>query len=256
MPSERRDRSTTDTGELRRRTLRRSQGRFARRQWSRRWLTWKPVLALAVVVALVLVGTWAVYFSSFLAVSGVDVTGAGTIGAARVRAAAAVPTGEPLARLDLAQVRSRVQSLAAVRSADVTREWPDQVLIRVQERTVVAVVDIGGRLRGMDAEGVVFRDYRRAPAGLPHLQTSADTPAEALQEGAKVVGALPSDLAAKVDHVEVHTVDQISLALRDGRVVKWGSADESDLKAEVLAPLLGQPGHVYDVTVPGQPTVS
>ena len=255
MPSARVGGSTTDTGELRRRTLRRSQERFARRQWSRRWLTWKPVLALAVVVALLLAGVWAVYFSSFLAVSGVEVTGAGTVGAGRVRAAAAVPTGEPLATLDLDKIRSRVQSLAVVRSADVTREWPDQVLIRVHERTAVAVVEIGGRLRGMDAEGVVFRDYRRPPAGLPRLQTSADTPAEALQEGAKVVAALPTELAGKVDHVEVETVDQISLALRDGRVVKWGSADESDLKADVLAPLLHQPGHEYDVTVPGQPTI-
>jgi len=252
MPSSRRpDPSPADTGE----TLRRTRTRFARRQWSRRWLTWKPVLALAVLVALVVTGIWAVYFSSFLAVSGVEVSGAGSIGAARVRTAAAVPTGEPLATLDLDQIRSRVQSLAAVRSADVTRQWPDQVLIRVRPRTVVAVVDIGGRLRGMDADGVVFRDYQRAPAGMPRLQTSADTPAEALQEGAKVVGALPAELAAKVDHVEVETVDQISLVLHDGRVVRWGSAEQSDLKAEVLAPLLTQPGHEYDVTVPGQPTV-
>ena len=245
------DLSATDTAE----TLRRSRSAFARRQWSRRWLTWKPVVAVLLLVALLVAGAWAVYFSSFLAVNGVEVTGAGTVGAARVRAAAAVPTGEPLARLDLAQVRSRVQALAAVRSADVSRQWPDRVLIRVQERTAVAVVEIGGRLRGMDADGVVFRDYRRAPAGLPHLRTSADTPAEALQEGARVVAALPADLAAKVDHVEVQTVDQISLALRDGRVVKWGSAEESGLKAEVLVPLLDQPGHEYDVTVPGQPTV-
>lgn len=243
--------SLTDTGE----TLRRTRSRFARRQWSRRWLAWKPVLAVVVLLALVGTGVWAVYFSSFLAVTGVDVTGAGTIGTARIRAAAAVPTGEPLARVDLAQIRSRVEALAPVRSADVSREWPDQVLIRVQERTAVAVVEIGGQLRGMDADGVVFRGYRHAPPGLPHIQTSADTPAEALAEGAKVVAALPADLAAKVDHVEVETVDQITLALRDGRVVRWGSSEQSDLKAEVLAALLHQPGHEYDVTVPGQPTV-
>src|SRR4051812_8981151 len=143
MPSARRGgASAADTGELRRRT----RSRFARRQWSRRWLTWKPVLALAVVVALLLTGIWAVYFSSFLAVRGVEVPGAGTIGATRVRAAADVPRGEPLARVDLATIRSRVQSLAAVRSVDVTRQWPDQVLIRVHERTAGAGAGIrGGR---------------------------------------------------------------------------------------------------------------
>ena len=34
----------------------------------------------------------------------------------------------------------------------------------------------------------------------------------------------------------------------------WGSAEESDAKAEVLAALLEQPGPTYDVSVPGQPT--
>ena len=51
------------------------------------------------------------------------------------------------------------------------------------------------------------------------------------------------------------TVDQISLVLRDERIVLWGSADESDLKAEVLGPLLSRPGQTYDVSVPGQATV-
>ena len=50
------------------------------------------------------------------------------------------------------------------------------------------------------------------------------------------------------------TVDQISLVLRDGRTVEWGSAEQSELKAEVLVPLLKRPAQRYDVSVPGQPT--
>ena len=51
------------------------------------------------------------------------------------------------------------------------------------------------------------------------------------------------------------TIDQISLVLKDGRTVIWGSADESDTKAEVLATLLAtvQAG-TYDVSVPSKPT--
>ena len=235
--------------------LRRTRNRFARRQWARRWLAWKYVVALVLVLALVATGVWAVYFSSLLAVQGVEVSGATTVGAARIRAAAAVPTGEPLASVDLTQVRARVEALAVVRSADVSREWPDQVLIRVEERTAVAVVEIGGQLRGMDADGVVFRDYRTAPAGLPHVQTTTETRSDALQEAARVISALPGDLTPKVDHVEVETVDQISLVLKDGRTVVWGSADESATKAEVLATLLATvQAQVYDVSVPSKPT--
>ena len=52
--------------------------------------------------------------------------------------------------------------------------------------------------------------------------------AEALAEGAGVVAALPTDLATKVDYAEVISVDQITLRLRDGREVLWGSAEQSD----------------------------
>lgn len=249
MPSRVTDRPDVDT------TTSRTRRAFARRQWRRRWLTWKYLL-LAVVLLAVAVGTvWLVWFSSYLAVRSVEVSGADRIGSAAVLAAAEVPEGEPLARLDLATVRSRVQALADVRGAEVTRTWPDTVTISVEERTPVAVVEIGGRLRGLDVEGVVFRDYKTAPDDLPRVETPPDTDRDALLEAASVVSALPDDLTRRVDHVEVLTVDQISLELRDGRTVLWGSAEESDAKSEVLVALLEQPGSTYDVSVPGQPTI-
>jgi cell division protein FtsQ len=233
----------------------RTRRRFARRQWARRWLTWKPVLLLVLVLLLVVGGVWLVFFSAYLSVQGVDVRGTRLLSDAQVRQAAAVPQGQALARVDLDRIRTRVQALAAVRSADVSREWPDQVRIDVSERVPVAVVEIAGRLRGMDEDGVVFRDYAQPPPGLPRVQTGTDTDSDALREAALVVGALPTDLAARVDHVEVQTIDEITLVLRDGRTVRWGSSTDSDLKAEVLAKLLAaRQAQTYDVSVPGNPT--
>ena len=37
-----------------------------------------------------------------------------------------------------------------------------------------------------------------------------------------------------VDHVEVETIDQITLVLRSGRTVRWGSSEDSKLKSRVL----------------------
>ena len=92
------------------------------------------------------------------------------------------------------------------------------------------------------------------PPRLPLVKVPGGTRDEALAEGAAVVGALPFRLARKVEYVEVRSVDAISLHLRDGRLVKWGSAGRSDDKAEVLDSLLERPGQTYDVSVPGQPT--
>jgi cell division protein FtsQ len=233
----------------------RSRKAFARRQWARRWLTWKYVVASVLLLAVVVGGIWLVWFSSVLAVQKVDVSGATTLSRSEVLDAAQVPEGEPLARVDIAAIAARVRALAVVKTVDVTREWPHGVRITLTERTPVAVVELGGRLRGVDADGVVFRAYAQAPPGLPHIQTTSDTSPDALAEGAAVVAALPDPIATRVDHLEVVTVDEITLVLKDGRTVQWGSSDQSDLKAEVLQALLRHRGHDFDVSAPGQPTV-
>jgi len=234
----------------------RTRRRFARRQWRRRWLAWKPLLALLVVLALLAGGAWMVFFSRYLAVQGVMVSGTGLLSANDVRMAARVPDAQPLARVDLVGIERRVEALAPVADATVTRQWPDQISIVVEERAAVAVVDIGGRIRGMDDGGVIFRDYPRTPRNLPLVKTTGRTGGEALSEAALVVSSLPGALAPRVEYLAVVTVDQITLVLRDGRQVLWGSAEESDAKARVLAVLLDEPAKVYDVSVPAQPTIS
>jgi cell division protein FtsQ len=231
-----------------------SRKRFARRQRARRWLAWRRMVAVGAVLALLVGTVWLFFFSTTLSVEGVDVEGTQLLSDRQVVAAAAVPTGEALARVDLAAISNRVEALAPVASVDVSRQWPDQILIRIKEREAVAVVDIDGSLRGMDASGVVFRDFARRPASLPLVKVPGGTGDDALAEGAAVVRALPFRLARRVQYVEVRTVDAISLHLRDGRLVKWGSAGRSDDKAAVLDALLKRPGQVYDVSVPGQPT--
>lgn len=233
----------------------RSRRAFARRQWRRRWVTWKYVVASVLLVAVVVGGLWLVLFSQTFAVKQVEIVGADQLPVETVLGAAGDIEGEPLARLDLAGVETRVKSLAEVRDARVTRQWPDTVRIEIEERVAVAVVEIGDQLRGLDEEGAVFDRYRTAPDDLPRVETSPAAGRDALREAAAVVAALPRGIRALVDHVEVATVDQISLVLRDDRTVLWGSADESDLKAEVLGLLLREDREAdMDVSVPGRPS--
>jgi cell division protein FtsQ len=255
MPSLRRQASEPPGEAAVDRTTRRSRRRFARRQWRRRWLAWRYVLVVVVVVALVAGGIYAVYYSKWLAVEDIEVSGAQTVTAGDIRARSGIDDGEPLMRVDLAGAERRIGALAVVKTVSVTRQWPHGVLISIQERVPIAVVDIGGQLRGMDEDGVVFRSYKQAPPGLPRVETSIGTTSAALKEAAKVISALPQELSLQVDHVEVKSVDEISLVLKDGRVVVWGSADQSDTKAEVVETLLATvQAQVYDVSVPSKPT--
>lgn len=237
--------------------LERDRRRFARRQRARRWLTWRRVLVVLGSFTAVGAAIWAVFFSSLLAVQGVEVLGTRDLDPAAVAGAARVPTGDPLATVDLVAIERRVAAMASVRSVDVSRKWPDQVLIQIEERVPVAVLVRGTELRAVDADGVVFGQYRRQPADLPRLELAGvlETDVDALREGASVAAALPSDLADLTDHLVVRGPDDIEVALRDGRVAQWGSSDASTQKAEVLLALLAQKATAFDVSVPGRPTL-
>ncbi|RJS47660.1 cell division protein FtsQ/DivIB [Nocardioides cavernaquae] len=244
-----RPRSSADVVEATRR-------RFARRQWARRWGTWRIALVLLVLVGLLVALVWMVFASSVLAVRGVEVHGTSMLSRQQVTRAAGVVEGVPLARADLDAIRARVENLAAVESVDVSRSWPHHVRIDVTERQAVAVIDEGDRLRGMDADGVVFRTYATRPKDLPLIRTAPDTRTDAMSEAAEVIGVLPEKVSRRVAYVDVKTRDEIILTLRDGKKVLWGSADQAHDKARVLDALLAtsKDATSYDVSVPGQPT--
>lgn len=236
-------------------TVKLAEGRFARRQRARRWLAWRRLLVLVLLLGVVGGLGWLVFLSSVLAVERVTVEGVDVLEPREVRRAAAVPRGEPLATTPVDSIAARVESLTPVASVDVSRVWPDRVRIAVVEREAVAVVEREGTMHGLDEAGVLFRTYDEAPKRLPVVRVAAATRSEALQEAAEVVAALPPGLAARVDHLTVRTVDSISLTLGEGRTVFWGSAAGSADKAAVLDVLLEQDASFYDVSVPGRPTI-
>jgi cell division protein FtsQ len=228
---------------------------FSRRRRSERWRRLRIWLLAVLVLALLGLAIWLVFFSDVLVVKKVEVEGDGAVSRGRVVKAAAVPMGKPLARVKLSEIQERVEAIPPIKSAAVTRDWPDTVQITITRRDAVAVIDTGSGFKAFDAEGVMFGQYESRPDGLPLVQVDAKTNRAALSEAAEVITALPVDLAAKVDFVKVISVDQITLVLGNGRSIMWGSAAQSDQKAEVLSVLLKQPGKHLDVSVPSQPTI-
>lgn len=235
----------------------RMRRRFARRQWARRWGFWRPLLVVLTLLAVVVLGIWALWFSTLFGVDRVKVTGTDHLRPAEVEAAAEIETGSPLLRLDTNAVVHRVEALAPVRSASVSRSVDGTVTVQVVERETVAVASIGGKLSGLDLDGVAFRQYAKKPRGVPEVKLVGDVDAEALAEAARVIGSLTGRLAERVKWVEVESLDHITLVTKGGRTVLWGSGDDSQQKAKVLAALLKASDDKHlDVSVPGQPVTS
>ncbi|HEU4948315.1 MAG TPA: FtsQ-type POTRA domain-containing protein [Kribbella sp.] len=233
--------------------LARAQRRFARRQRLVRWRGWLPWVAGGLVVVLGGVAIWLFYFSSVLAVTGVRVNGVETVSSATITGMAEVPIGQPLARVDLDAIAGRVRTVPAVADVQVTRAWPDRVVIQVTERVPVVVVTDGSRFELVDATGVAFRGVPTRPAGLPEALVVGVRRDVTIRSVVTASAALPEAIRSQVGSISATSPDSITLNLVTGVRVVWGSADDSERKAEVLSVLMHRKAKVYDVSAPDLP---
>jgi len=224
-----------------------------RRRWTRIAIAF---LAVAAAVALV----WLIWFSSVLAVKDVAVTGRTTLKESQVLRAARVPTGRPLARVDVGAIERRISGLNRVETVEVSRSWPHTVSIEVVERVSVVWSTINGRIRGIDRNGIAYRAYSSAPKDLLEATIDIADTSDRLQTSQAVaeVILLITDrdpaLRQQITSVSAGSKDSIELDLKKGRTVVWGSSDDGERKLVVLEPLLRIGATRYDVSAPDQPT--
>ena len=219
---------------------------------SRRWLA-----VLLLVAAMGIVGgvTWALLGSSLFAVRSVVVTGTRLVPESEVLAVAGVRPGTPLIRVSTAQVAARVLTIRQVQGVQVSKSWPDRVVIVVRERTsALAVALPGGGFDLIDASGVVVRSAATRPRGLPLYTTTAAVSAlpgdPDVAAAAAVVGELPASLRSSVTSVIAPSPDQVTLSLSSGVTIVWGGADDAAAKAKELAILMQTRARSYDVSSP------
>jgi cell division protein FtsQ len=212
-------------------------------------------VVLAVAVLLLAVGTYVAYFSPLLVVREVAVAGQRAVKVDDVIAAAAVPMGTPLARQDVQGIAERATRIPAVQAASVTRQWPSTLLVTVTERQARLAVKQSGAFLLVDASGIGFDRVASVPPGV--VQAEADPTDQALlADLGTVSGTLPDDLGRRVRLLTATGRERITLQLRSGITVNWGSAADSPLKAQIVTALLkDKPSKTIDVSSPNNPAV-
>ena len=204
----------------------------------------RPVqLAIAATVLVAVV--WLLLVSPVLGVSSVQVDGVTTLAADQVRETAGIEPGTPLLRVDVDGARDRIARLPQVASVAVTRGWPHTVVVTVVERKPVAIVGPPGRRTLVDADGVLFDTVSGAPpAGVVPLDVASPGPGDPATTAAlAAVEALSRDLRTQVASLAATGSGEITLALTDGTVVRWGGPERSERKAAALAALIDQLAH-------------
>jgi cell division protein FtsQ len=212
------------------------------------------LIASLLVASLLLGGAvWLAYFSPLLVVRQVVVSGQQQLRSEEIVAAAQVPMGIPLARQDVEGIARRTTTLPAVRAASVSRTWPDTITVTVTERRPLLAIRRPGGFALVDHEGVAFAESGSAPDGVLLAEVNP-TDRPLLQQVGVVAAALSGGLGREVTVLAATDAQQISLKLKSGVTVNWGSAADSALKADIVTALLqSSRAGFLDVSSPHNP---
>ena len=221
--------------------------------------TWRAALFALALAGVIGAGVWVLFGSPLLVVRSVIVTGTHLVPRSEVLATAGVEPGTPMMRVNTARIAGRIVTIRQVGSVQVTRSWPDRVVIVVRERTAVLALtamkgdgEAGGGYDLVDADGVTVRWAARRPADLPLYRTAAPIASlrgdPDLAAAAAVLGELPAWLRQTVASVTAPDPDQVTLRLTNGATVVWGGTDRAGAKAAELIVLMRAHVHYYDVS--------
>ena len=236
----------------RRRYEREEVRRFTRRARHRRfaWIT-------AASIVLALVGTVAIaVYSPLLALTKIEVTGTSSVDPNEVLAAVEGQIGTPLALVDSDRLTRELAEFTLIQSYVTETVPPHTLIIHVTERKPIGSVATAAGFTVVDPAGVTIAQSETRPEGIPTIELAgADIDSDVFDSVVEVLLALPESVGSRVDRVMAATKDDVTLVLSGaGQQVVWGSAEESDLKARVLAALMATQGEnarvEYDVSAP------
>ncbi|MGW1359672.1 cell division protein FtsQ/DivIB [Streptomyces chartreusis] len=232
----------------------------------------RTIIILTVVLVLLGAGSvWLLYGSKWLRVERVSVAGTRVLTPEQVLDAADAPVGAPLISVDTDVIEARLRrQLPRIDEVDVVRSWPHGISLKVMERTPVLMVQKGGKFIEVDDEGVRFATVSTPPKGVPALELTVSRSSSAaaslrrfgdarlVREAVRVAGAVPAAVLQDTLVVKVRSYDDISLELRDGRTVAWGSGEKGAAKARTLTALMkaSPRARYFDVSVPTAPASS
>nr|WP_240977389.1 FtsQ-type POTRA domain-containing protein [Planctomonas sp. JC2975] len=194
-----------------------------------------------------------------MALRSIDVVGTQRVQASSIRDALKGQLGTPLPLIDYGAVRKQLAGFPLIRSYSTEADPPGTLVVRIQERTPVALLQIPSGYQLVDQAGVVMQTTAQRPGGYPIVSIPADASESSKRKefaaSAAVLAALPAATLSQVDTASATGSEDVTLKFLSGVTVVWGGPEDADLKVTVLVDLQkAAPGaSVYDVSSPNSP---
>ncbi len=196
-------------------------------------------------------------------VSNVLIEGRHYTDAQSLKAIINVQKGDPLFAFDVAEAQDLMERLSWVKAADVKRQLPDTIYVRITERTPFALWQRQGRLSVIDEEGVALTD-KRAPEFSNLIILVGDGVPEQAKEFLAMLRSEPS-LYTQTEAATLVSERRWDLTLKNGIVVKLpehdlglalsrlvkAQGDEKLLEKDIAGVDLREAGRLVIETKPG-----
>lgn len=194
---------------------------------------------------------WSLYQSKWFIAQDVTVTGNERLTIEQISTLAEVPIGNSLMSIDTAAMASQLMTMPEIKVATVERGWPHTILIKVTERTPIAVAATVSGFNLIDSQGQNAGVVVAPPAGL--LIISAQPDSNAMLGAIKTLAAIP--VQWQLIGLSAATQDSIVATLGSGAVITFGSSERAADKVEVAQALMEKGYSVINVSAPDAATV-
>lgn len=160
---------------------------------------------------------------------------------------------------DLPAIRARLLELPWVKDASIQRRWPDRLDIRIVERKPAALWQHKGRLRLIDAEGVVLPAADLEPFAALPLLVGADAHLEArsllrlLADHPRLADDIEAALWIGQRRWDIRMKTGETLSLPEGEAARAALTRFADIDRET--PLLGRGFVRFDLRIPDKMVV-
>lgn len=214
---------------------------------------------VAIAVIAVVGGFSALYRSSAFPVRRIEVVGNRRLTAEQVRSLARVPADATLLRFPARAVRERLLADSWIASVRVTRDFPDGMRVRLEERSPIARLDVKSTFWLVDTNAFVLGHaavedtstlplVRDIPGLSPKAGRRVDSPE--LKNALRVLAGLSPSLRSSTRAISAPSIDRTAIYTSDGVEIFFGESSDLSRKDLVARRIMKeQKGKVVSINV-------